>query len=907
MLGDFRQNKINGGKIVPTSNKLTIKTEQTEKDLSYDSFFKLNPVPMLIYDIKTLKFLDVNPAAIKIYGYAKDEFLSMSVEDIRPDEDIEKLRKMFKDNNNNTRITGYWRHKRKDGSIFFVEVYSHQIDSGLYKNARVVTAYDVTSKKLAEDDLIKSEQRFRDMAELLPQIIFEIDLGGRLLYCNKIAYNTFQYPYDTDLSTINIFDFVSPSQIQIAQENFSKMVSGGMMEKREYELLKKDGTSFTAIVLISPILQNQVPTGFRGTIIDISELKQVHKELHYSQMKYSSLFENAYSMMMIVDPEAQNIIEANKAAADFYGYTLETLKKLHLSDISNRPHEELKSAVKKAMDFEINQFIGQHKLADGSSRFVEVFTSPILIEGKNFLFSVIHDINDRILAEESIKKLNKAIEQSPVSVVITDREGKIEYVNPKFCEVTGYTSEETIGKNPSILKSGEQNEEYYKILWQTITAGKTWYGEFSNKKKDGSKYWESASISPLFDEQGNVTHFVAIKEDITQRKIKEVELRQAKEMAEESNRLKSNFLANMSHELRTPLVGILGYADILAHELKENDYREMADTILQSGQNLVETLNSILDLSRIESNHTHLDISTYELKAILQEACSLFQSVAKNKNLYIKLNAPDDNIYVDSDNHLLSKIFNNLLNNALKFTSSGGVTINVDLEKSNRIVKVDVIDTGIGIPEKFYEQIFEPFRQASEGLSRTYSGTGLGLTLTKKFVELINGTLSVSSKVGQGSTFTVKLPLSKQKQQKILDDEIHSSDDSLKLQFKPSLLLVEDDEINAQIVCAYLKPYFKIDHVLDGQSGIENCIINEYDVILMDIALKGISGTEAMLEIRKLGNNNSIIPIIAITAFAMLGDKESFLKAGFSYYISKPFTKSKLFDILRQIFVDKSK
>lgn len=881
------------------------KAEQVEKNPGYNTFFKLNPVPMFVYDTKTLKFLDVNPAAIKMYGYTKDEFLSMSVEDIRPGEDIEKLRRMFEENKNNTRITGYWRHKRKDDSIFFVEVYSHQIDSGLYKNARVVTAYDVTSKKLAEDNLIKSEQRFRDLAELLPQIIFEIDLNGHLLYCNKIAYDTFKYPYDTDLNTINIFDFVSPVQIQIARENFSKMVSGGKMGNMEYELLKKDGSSFTAIVLISPILQNEVPIGFRGTIIDISEMKKVHRELHYSQMKYSSLFENAYSIMMIVDPETQNIIEANKAAADFYGYPLETLKKLHLSDISNRSHKELKSAVLKAMKFEINQFIGQHKLADGSSRFVEVFTSPIIIEGKNFLFSVIHDINERILAERNIKKLNKAIEQSPVSVVITDRDGNIEYVNPKFCEVTGYTSEEALGKNPKILKSGEHSDEYYNDLWQTITAGKNWYGEFKNKRKDGSYYWESASISPLFDEQGNVNHFVAIKEDITERKIKEVELRQAKELAEESNLLKSSFLANMSHELRTPLVGILGYADILSHELKENDFKEMADTILQSGQQLIETLNSILDLSRIESNQNYLEINTYELKFILQETCSLFQSVAKNKNLYIKLNVPVDNIYVDSDNHLLNKIFNNLLNNALKFTSSGGVTINVEFEKNNQLVKIDITDTGIGISEKFYEQIFEPFRQASEGLSRAYSGTGLGLTLTKKFVELLNGSLSVSSKVGYGSTFTIKLPLSRQKHQKVIEEKNHVTEDELKLDFRPSLLLVEDDIVNAQIVCAYLKPYFNIDHVLDGQSGIENCKSKDYEVILMDIALKGISGTEAMQEIKKLGRNNAKIPIIAITAFAMLGDKESFLRAGFSHYISKPFTRAKLFEILRQIFADR--
>jgi CheY-like chemotaxis protein len=201
--------------------------------------------------------------------------------------------------------------------------------------------------------------------------------------------------------------------------------------------------------------------------------------------------------------------------------------------------------------------------------------------------------------------------------------------------------------------------------------------------------------------------------------------------------------------------------------------------------------------------------------------------------------------------------------------------------------------------------IFEPFRQASEGLSRVYGGTGLGLTLTKKFVELINGTISVSSNVGNGSTFTIKLPLSKQKQQKTSDESYQQSEDNFNLTYKPLLLLVEDDIVNAQIIQAYLAQYFEIEHVLDGYIGIEQCKNKKYDIILMDIALKGIDGTTAMQEIKKIGNHYSEIPIIAITAFAMLGDKESFLKAGFSHYISKPFTRTKLFDILRQIFIDK--
>lgn len=878
--------------------------EQDTFGIEYEAFFRRNPVPMFIYCINTLKFLDVNLATIAKYGYSREEFLSMTIEDIRPQEDIKKLHQLFEINLSKSRVTGYWRHKKKDGSIIFVDVYSHKIEFLPNKEARFVSAFDVTGRKNAEENLTKSQQRFRDLAELLPQIVFEFDLEGKLLYANQLAFDTFQYPYSTDISTINIFNFLSPSQLEFAKEDLAKILKGAKIENREYVLYKKDGTSFTALVIASPIIQNNKPAGFRGVIIDVSELKNIHKELVFSQKKYSSLFENAHSIMMILDPENGKFVDANDAAAEFYGFPVEKLKQMRISDVVTKSEKEINDAIDDAINFRQNQFISQHKLSDGRKRFVEVFTSPIFINGKNFLFSVIHDINDRVLAEENLKKLNKAIEQSPVSVVITDRNGNIEYVNPKFCEITGYKSDEVISQNPRMLKSGEQDDSYYKDLWATITAGKNWYGEFKNKKKDGSFYWESASISPLFDEKGNLTHYVAIKEDITERKIKEKELLHAKEVAEESNKLKSSFLANMSHELRTPLVGILGYADILSAEILDKEQKEMAETILQSGQQLIETLNSILDLSRIEANRTELEIKTYDLRDILNECCSLFKQTAKNKNLYLNVNISPKNLYVDTDRYLLAKVFNNLINNAIKFTSRGGITITAEviLIENELRIQTNFSDTGIGIPQQYKDLIFEPFRQISEGLSRNFTGSGLGLTITKKFVDLLEGNISVNSKEGEGSTFTVTLPFSHKGPKTLTESGSDINSEDFYLKNKPSILLVEDDQVNAHIVCAYLNPYFSIRHVLDGESAIECCYTEEFDAILMDIALKGISGTVAMQEIKKLEGRNSQIPIIAITAYAMLGDKESFLAEGFSHYISKPFTRSQLFELLIHIF-----
>ena len=362
----------------------------------------------------------------------------------------------------------------------------------------------------------------------------------------------------------------------------------------------------------------------------------------------------------------------------------------------------------------------------------------------------------------------------------------------------------------------------------------------------------------------------------------------------------------MSHELRTPLVGILGYADILANELGNGEHKEMAETILQSGNQLIETLNSILDLSRIEADRNELDITTVDIREVLNETYALFKPMANSKNLQLKFNLPLENLYVDTDRQLLTKIFNNLLNNAIKFTFKGGITINsnVLLRNNKMFVQTEISDSGIGIPVEYNQLIFEPFRQVSEGLSRSYTGSGLGLTLTKKFVELLNGNISFKSKENHGTTFIVTFPFSHTVPGLQVEEEtdIVQTSTELKLNYKPALLLVEDDIVNAQIIIAYLSPHFNINHVEDGQTGIEFCKEKNYEVILMDIALKGISGTTAMKEIKKLSAHYSKIPIIAITAFAMLGDKESFLKAGFSHYISKPFTRSQLFRVLTSIF-----
>ena len=514
---------------------------------------------------------------------------------------------------------------------------------------------------------------------------------------------------------------------------------------------------------------------------------------------------------------------------------------------------------------------------------------------------------ERYQSTEDLLKLSRAVEQSPVSIIITDTKGDIEYINPKVTEVTGYQFAELYGKNSRIFSTAEKSKSEYKILWDTITSGKEWRGEFHNKKKNGELYWELASISPIINEKRKITHYLAVREDITEQKKNLDELVAAKEKAEEANRLKSNFLANMSHELRTPMIGILGYANILSSELKEPEQIEMTDAILKSGSRLTDTLNSILDLSRIESNKLDINLIPVNLLEILDESVNLYKPIAYSKGLYLNYSFSQKPVYIKSDKEILSRVFNNLINNAIKFTHNGGVTIKIFPPKndSDKYIAVDIIDTGIGIPKEFNEVIFEPFRQVSDGFSRKFEGSGLGLSITKKFVELLAGSISFESTPGEGSTFTILFPLTKSNDEILVTGNKSSYVNETKFDKfsnKPSILLVEDNPVNASVIRAYLKDYASVDHFYDGSEGVAQCKVKLYDAVLMDINLKGIDGVEALNLIRQISEHYSKIPVIAITAYAMSGDKEKFLSLGFTHYLSKPFQRSELLSLLSEIF-----
>ncbi len=409
-------------------------------------------------------------------------------------------------------------------------------------------------------------------------------------------------------------------------------------------------------------------------------------------------------------------------------------------------------------------------LWDGRRIWVELSVAMIESEAGQAALCIFRDITGRKQVEadlrkssESLRKLSRAVTQSAASIVITDVSGAIEYVNPCFTAVTGYTFEEVLGKNPRVLKSDTMPAEVYKCIWETISSGHVWQGELCNRKKNGELFWERASVSAVRDADGAITHYVAVKEDITEKKCAEEELRQSREAADAAARVKSEFLALMSHEIRTPMNGIIGMTGLLADTPLTREQLDYTNSIRSCSESLLIIVNDILDFSKIEAGKLALEVREFDLLTTLEEILDLMAPRANEKRLELVLwyaeGAPRRLL---GDPVRIRQVVLNLVSNAIKFTECGHVLIEVecaDISEGNAKVKIAVHDTGIGIPGEKRAILFEKFTQLDASTTRKYGGTGLGLAISRQLVQLMGGQIGVASEPGEGTSVVCSLPL----------------------------------------------------------------------------------------------------------------------------------------------------
>lgn len=545
------------------------------------------------------------------------------------------------------------------------------------------------------------------------------------------------------------------------------------------------------------------------------------------------------------------------------------------------------------------------KIKDNSYKWVMSRGMAVFDEaGKPYRMAGSHtDISERKETEIRLKTLTRAIHNAPVSVVMTNRAGDIEYVNPKFTQVTGFLPEEVMGENPSLLQSGKQSEEFYADLWTTILKGEEWNGVFINKKKNGELFFEGASISSIREENGDISHFIAIKEDITERVESEQLLIKAMEKAEESDQLKSSFLANMSHEIRTPMNGIMGFADLMTKPDISNEKKKYyADIIKSSTTRLLRLLTDIIDYSKIDAGQIEIHEIPFNMNVLIDQVIQEAKLNAKDtpiSKLEVvsrKALLKDSAMFV-SDEVRLKQVLLNLINNAMKFTPEGSVEIGYEYANKDGVV-LYVKDTGLGIPKEKQTIIFERFRQVDETTKRSYEGAGLGLSITRGLVQALGGKIWLESELDKGTTFFVSLPITSM-QLPGQEPTINLGEDNIDIAGM-RILIVEDDPVNQRLLEEFFDGMERdVQFAENGQEGIEMFkMAPDIDLVLMDMKLPDMHGIEVTRQIKKI---NPKIKVIAQTAYAMSNDREIFTKDGCDGYIEKPYDILGLFKTIRSV------
>lgn len=684
------------------------------------------------------------------------QFSSFVTDDTKPIFDI-FLRKIF---DSQTEETCGVTLLTANNSPIYVHLSGH---AAIDKEQCLLNLVDITSHKQTQDTLLKSEEQFRALTQTANDAIITINVKGIVLGWNRGAEQIFGYSEEE--ITGKELRIIIPQQFAgDHNKNIDRVASGDrhvIGKTIEISGLHKSGHEFP-IELSLTEWETKSGKFFTCIIRDITERKFADQTLRKNEEKYRLLFQNMSSGFalheIILDPDGRpcdyRFLELNPA--------FEKLTGLKASDLVGKTVREV---MPHTESYWIDLY-GKVALA-GTSISFENYSSELKKHFQVNSYSpepgkfaaLFFDLTERKNAEKQLKLLSRAIEQSPVTVVITDKNGNIEYTNPKFTEITGYTIAEVQGKSSRLLQSGKQNDEFYQNLWNTILVGNDWHGEFQNRKKNGELYWESAVISSILDNQGEIAFFFAVKEDITEKKKMLEDLITSKVKAEESDRLKSAFLANMSHEIRTPMNGILGFADLLKQpNLTATTQKEYISIIEQSGARLLSIINDIVDISKIESGLMKLAYSKTDVNEQIEYIYSFFRPEIEKKGVKISFNTglPSKEAVINTDSDKIYAVLINLVKNAIKFTPTG--SIELGYQKVDNFLQFFVRDTGIGIRPNLLNTIFERFRQGSDFLTRNYEGAGLGLSISKAYVEMLGGKIWVESEEKKGSVFYFTIP-----------------------------------------------------------------------------------------------------------------------------------------------------
>jgi len=737
--GDWKQRvKMNSndeiGHLATAFNTMVDNLERAYDDLrrsekSYRDLFESNPHPMWVYDLGTLKFLEVNDSAVESYGYSREEFLMMTIHDVIVESTSERMEQLLTRQGNLYRSTG-WRHLKKDGSIIEVEMSSHPLPLSSGRKARLVLASDITKRLCAEALLRESEERYRDLFESASDLILSVGADCTFQFVNRAWMEALGYKED-EVILLHLFDIVKKEALPRFRVVFRDVLNGKRFEHIQTAFIAKDGREVVVEGSLSAKLENGEVVSMRGIFRDVTERAQAEAAMLLQKTRFEQLFENAPIGIVLAD-QSERIIHANKVFQSMFGYSLGELSGKTIT-LAGEPI----------------QVETIRRRRDGSSIDVCLYGVPIIVNGDSLgIFGMYVDITERKRTEKEILILAHTVRGISESVSITDTEDRIMFVNNAFEQTYGYRQDEIIGKPISIVRA--QRDKSIPILSATIEGG--WHGEVMNRRKDGTEFPIQLSTSLIRDEQGETLALVGVATDITEAKRLAEKQEQLMEELESINKELNDFAYIVSHDLKAPLraIGSLvnwlttDYADKLGEE-----GNEMLQVLLGRTKRMHDLIDGVLKYSRI--GRTKERNTQIELDKLVPE---IVEMIDPPKHIDVKIHRPLPIIIGETTR--VQQVFQNLVSNAIKFMDKPQGLIHIGCERENGHWKFSVADNGPGIDERHFSKVFQIFQTLSP--RDDFESTGIGLTIVKKIVEMYGGKVWLESKVGEGTTFYFTVP-----------------------------------------------------------------------------------------------------------------------------------------------------
>jgi len=848
------------------------------------------------------RFLRVNQKLCDILGYNINELLSLTFQEItHPDDlesDVEYVRQILAD-----KVQTYSMEKRyirKDGSPLWANL-TVSLTRELSGAPRyfISVVEDISYRKTAEQALLDSEERYRALVEESFDGIYA-QKSGKIVFANSQLSQMLGYS-GSELVGMDHWRIYHPDYHEVTSSWAQAYMRGESVPSRyEVKLQRSNGASFDAEISAKAVMVEGQP-GIQVWIRDITERKKAEESLRESEERYRELFHNSADLIYTHDLDG-NFTSVNRAVEGLLGYAHEEFMKLNIWQVIDPEHlnataENLRMKVNAHFDrtgpYEV---LGRTK--SGQPVWLEVNSRALIHEGQLIgIHGTARDISDRKLAQEQLRKLLVAVEQAGETIVVTDPTGKIEYVNPSFESTTGYSVEEAIGQNPRIVKSGRHDRAFYREMWETIAEGRVWRGRLTNRRRDGTLYEETATISPVKDEKGAIINYIAVKRDVTSEVSLQKQLLQAQKME-----ALGTLAGGMAHDFNNLLQAILGYSDILLMKKSSTDPdRKKLEVIQQAALDGADLVSRILAFSR----KAETKVRPIELNEEIRRVDALLRRILP-KMIQIDLVLAEDLSIINANPAQIEQVLLNLGINAQHAMPDGGQllieTSNVSISdeylqthlgsKPGRYVLLTVSDTGVGIEPAVLDRIFEPFFTTKTN----GEGTGLGLSMVHGIIIQHGGFIRCYSEPGRGTSFKIYFPVA----DKGLASNLAVTREMAAFGTETVLLVDDDDRIREMGRQMIEMGGYRVIAAGSGEEALEvySARKEEISLIILDLIMPGMGGGRCLQELLRIDPDARVLVASGYSGNGLVvGEKGK----GARGFVSKPYDSKDIFIAIRKV------